>query len=167
MINLSCPYQLSTPFIKANFDKSTDAGYTYACYQSQTSHTLTALEFSKLAMMAFVPLTIPTSAGPIDNAPTKGGWTICRQFLLSISNDTHYLLQPIGDWLEISNWHHHGEWFTSSADRSLIHKVGNQCFSQSLQGRGISQFSLHPTLLLHAPNLHSKALVKRHRASLE
>jgi hypothetical protein len=36
----------------------------------------------------------------------------------------------------------------------------------SSQGQGSSQFSLHPILLIHAPFLHSKALVKRHHASL-
>jgi hypothetical protein len=99
--------------------------------------------------------------------PTKGGWTIWRELLLSISDNNRYLLQPLGDWLDISNWYHHGEWFTASADCSLVHKVGNQCFSNSHQGRGNLQFSLNPNLLLHAPNLHSKALVKRQRTTLE
>jgi hypothetical protein len=78
-----------------------------------------------------------------------------------------YLLQTLEKWIDISRWHHHGEWFTTLSNRSRIHKVNNKWFSHAPQGRGNSQLSLHPTTLLHAPTDHSKALVKLHRSSLE
>jgi hypothetical protein len=40
---------------------------------------------------------------PNQQRPTKGGWKIWRKFLLSISDDNRYLLQPLVDWLGILN----------------------------------------------------------------
>jgi hypothetical protein len=70
----------------------------------------------------------PTIRWPNQQRPTKGGWRVWQRLLLSISDNNRYLLQPLCQWYDASTWHHLGEWFTSTTNRTLMNKVGKQWF---------------------------------------
>jgi hypothetical protein len=97
--------------------------------------------------------------------PTKGRLLVWGHFLHHISDNNRYLLQPLGLWNDVSTWYHRGEWFISTHNRTLVHKVGNQWFWYNKQGHGNSQYSLVPSLLHQVPTLKSTALGKRHHSS--
>jgi hypothetical protein len=111
--------------------------------------------------------THPTTWWPNQQRPTKRGWCVWQRFLLSISDHNCYLLQTLGNWLDISKWHHQGKLLIDADNRTLLHKSGNQWFAHQRQGRHSSQYSLDKTLINATTNPHFKVQVKSHRSSLE
>jgi hypothetical protein len=94
-------------------------------------------------------------------------WCVWQRFLLTISDHNRYLIQPLGNWFDISTWHHQGEWFIDVDKRTLLTKSGNKWFAHHRQGRRNSQYPLDQILLHATPTTHSKAQVTRNRSSLE
>jgi hypothetical protein len=53
--------------------------------------------------------THPTIRWPKQHRPNKGGWRVWQRFILSISDHSRYLLHYLGNWFDVSKWHHQGK----------------------------------------------------------